>query len=591
MPSVQTRLDAVTRPSSRVARLIHLLSRLIRVPMIAVVTDDRVVYRGVDVSRARSLVGLAALVTVGRTISVINPRTLSRVADNMLVQDGVRFVAGLGAQWSDHRADHRADDRWVALLVLDARLRGPLSQVERALLEEFLPLIVDALETEAGSSSTPRHAAQPVPTHSDSPRSDPPIQLAEAPGVVFEGLRLNGSTLEGRFRLVESKPASDGAVLDGAALLDRADLSLLEVDANGMITGFLGRPMVAFGLDSDAVVGRSVFEVCAEWPGLTLGVNRALEGQTVTSVLRSDPRLGLRIVPVRDANGGDAVIGALVVLQPVQDDQNSRDPIRNGVDNTVQHGVNRHGVSALEIPPRHALMTGDGSYADRLRAALANADAALEEAQLDAVNHERLRIARELHDGLGKDLFGLALLLESVAERQHGRAIQAELLGYAQAARRLGNEGRALLQTFRQDAPSGLVVHLRALASGLEQSGPVRVQFALPESLPELNPHALHELSRVIEEAFENIHRHAQARHAWVGVHLNDTQLDLSIEDDGRGLPDIMPAGRFGLVGMRERVELLGGSLRVGRGAHGGVRLDVRLPLAGLLEVPDVAEF
>jgi signal transduction histidine kinase len=316
---------------------------------------------------------------------------------------------------------------------------------------------------------------------------------------------------------------------------------------------------------------------------LTLGVNRALEGQTVTSVLRSDPRLGLRIVPVRD---GDVVIGAVVVLQPLQDDQISRDPVQYGVINTVLDGAD-----SPQIPSRHALMTGDGSYVDRLRAALANADAALEEAQLDAVNHERLRIARELHDGLGKDVFGLALLLESVAERQHGRAIQAELLGYAEAARRLGNEGRALLQTFRQDATSGLVVRLRALASSLEQSGPVRVQFALPESLPELNPHALHELTRVIEEAFENIHRHAQARHAWVGVRLNDTQLELSIEDNGRGLPDSMPAGRFGLVGMRERVELLGGHVRVSRGVHGGVRLDVRLPLAGLLEVPDVAGF
>jgi signal transduction histidine kinase len=564
-----------------VARLIHLLSRLIRMPMIAVVTDDRVVYRGLDVSRARSLMGLASLMAVGRTISVINPRALSRVAHNPLVLDGVRFVAGLASHrsdyQSDHRSDHWADDRRVALLVMDVRLRGPLSQVERALLEEFLPLIVSALETEQGNTSTPRHAAQPVPIHSDS-SPDPSVQLAEAPGIVLEGLRLQGSRLEGRFRLVESKPASDGA-----ALLERADMSLFEVDANGIITGFLGRPRSVFGLESDAVVGRSVFEVCAEWPGLTLGVNRALEGQTVTSVLRSDPRLSLRVVPVRD---GDVVTGAVAVLQPPQDDQISRDPMRYGVINTVSDGA-----GSPRIPFRHALITGDGSYVDRLRAALANADAALEEAQLDAVNHERLRIARELHDGLGKDVFGLALLLESVAERQHGRAIQAELLGYAEAARRLGNEGRALLQTFRQDATSGLVVRLRALASSLEHSGPVRVQFALPESLPELNPHALHELTRVIEEAFENIHRHAQARHAWVGVRLNDAQLEVSIEDDGRGLPDNMPAGRFGLVGMRERVELLGGHVRVGRGEYGGVRLDVRLPLAGLLEVPDVAEF
>jgi signal transduction histidine kinase len=206
-----------------------------------------------------------------------------------------------------------------------------------------------------------------------------------------------------------------------------------------------------------------------------------------------------------------------------------------------------------------------------------NADAALEDARRQAINDERLRIAREMHDGFGKELFGLALLLESVAETQKGRAVQNELLGYAQSARRLGNDGRALLRTFRESVPLEFVPELRTIIAPFLTD--LNVHCDLPEDLPEVNQAITQELGRVLEEALENIKRHAQTRNAWVMVKLQDDHLILRIDDDGRGMTDQQRPGRYGLIGMRERVAVLNGSLKIESNSRMGTRIEAHIPL------------
>ncbi len=205
------------------------------------------------------------------------------------------------------------------------------------------------------------------------------------------------------------------------------------------------------------------------------------------------------------------------------------------------------------------------------------ADATLEDARREAINDERLRIAREMHDGFGKELFGLALLLESVAETQKGRAVQHELLGYAQAARRLGNDGRALLRTFRESVALEFVPALRATIAPF--STDLNVHCDLPEDLPELNQTITQELGRVLEEALENIKRHAHTRNAWVMVKIQDANLILRIDDDGRGMTDQPHPGRYGLIGMRERVAVLGGHLMIEPNSRKGTRIEAHVPL------------
>jgi signal transduction histidine kinase len=83
---------------------------------------------------------------------------------------------------------------------------------------------------------------------------------------------------------------------------------------------------------------------------------------------------------------------------------------------------------------------------------------------------------------------------------------------------------------------------------------------------------------RIVQEALTNVVKHAGAAHARVGVRYSRHALELCVEDDGHGLSTADGNGR-GLVGIRERVDLYGGTLQTGPGPQGGFRVAARLPL------------
>jgi two-component system NarL family sensor kinase len=88
-------------------------------------------------------------------------------------------------------------------------------------------------------------------------------------------------------------------------------------------------------------------------------------------------------------------------------------------------------------------------------------------------------------------------------------------------------------------------------------------------------------LYRIAQEALSNIQQHAEADRAYVSLRITLAGARLVIEDDGRGFdPSTIPAGRFGLVGMNERVRLLGGRLSIESEIGQGTRLEVVVPLA-----------
>jgi signal transduction histidine kinase len=90
-------------------------------------------------------------------------------------------------------------------------------------------------------------------------------------------------------------------------------------------------------------------------------------------------------------------------------------------------------------------------------------------------------------------------------------------------------------------------------------------------------------LYRVCQEALTNVARHARARRVTVRLVATPESVQLSIQDDGRGFDASHIAdGRHGIVGMRERVEMLGGSLEMKSDPGEGTRVEVRVPLEGL---------
>ena len=189
--------------------------------------------------------------------------------------------------------------------------------------------------------------------------------------------------------------------------------------------------------------------------------------------------------------------------------------------------------------------------------------------------HERERIMRDLHDGLGGRLVSALGRVEAPGVRDPQTAA---VLRDALAEMRLVIDS---LDPSLSDLPS-LLAHVRErLEPALESAG-IRLRWAV-EDVPDtfaLGPDALLDVVRLVQEAITNVVKHAGATTATVSVRSvpsgDAPQLEVCVEDDGGGLPDPTPAGR-GLGNMRARADALGGTLALERTAP-GTRVRLRLP-------------
>jgi len=207
------------------------------------------------------------------------------------------------------------------------------------------------------------------------------------------------------------------------------------------------------------------------------------------------------------------------------------------------------------------------------------------QALLTAQEEERGRIARDLHDQIGQSLTAILMALDRQLERPDPAAVDArDELG------RLRGLTAVTLADVRRIAldlrPSvldelGLAAALRRFARELHErfAIPVTVLAEVPERLP---PQVETVLYRVAQEALTNVVRHARATEASIVVTVSRGAVQLVVEDDGVGFDpeSLAPAERIGLIGMRERLELLGGSLRLESVPGGGCSVHGRLPLA-----------
>ena len=197
---------------------------------------------------------------------------------------------------------------------------------------------------------------------------------------------------------------------------------------------------------------------------------------------------------------------------------------------------------------------------------------------LAAVTRERVRVARELHDAVAHNVSVIAIQAggaEGLVDRDPGRTADVVALIATVAEEALAELGR-LTGTQAQPAPSlSRVDDLagRARAAGLAVTLEVDGR---PSTLPAGVDLAAF---RIVQEALANSGKHARAGHAWVTVRYAPRAIELEIADDGRGPGDDTPTGGHGLIGMRERVALYGGSIEIGARAPSGYRVKARLPL------------
>ena len=223
-----------------------------------------------------------------------------------------------------------------------------------------------------------------------------------------------------------------------------------------------------------------------------------------------------------------------------------------------------------------------GEHVEQFHRGLHASVAALTTAQ----EAERGRLARELHDdtiqrlvafGHGIDRVQRALERDPALARERLGQLRGDVTAMVQAL-------RALIGDLRPPALDelGLLPAVEFLLRRTSAEEP-EVQIIVEGNVRRLDPQSELAVFRIVQEAWTNIRKHAQAHHARITFAYTRNALVVTIEDDGRGLetPDSGRAG-WGLIGMRERAALVGGTLIVDSQPGQGTTVEVRMPYLGV---------
>jgi len=205
---------------------------------------------------------------------------------------------------------------------------------------------------------------------------------------------------------------------------------------------------------------------------------------------------------------------------------------------------------------------------------------------ITAQEDERRRIARELHDEAGQALTALILNLE-MAEQAAERTDPAQLRRLRGIAEDTLAELRRLIYDLRPTILDDLGLAAAVRWYVKESVEPQGLDVAMTiDGTDERLPHHLETaVFRIVQEALTNILKHAQARRAEIAIHLGPSDVRVRITDDGRGF-DLAAVttrrdGGLGVIGMRERAELLGGRLQVTSGPQ-GTRVEAVIPTGAM---------
>lgn len=207
---------------------------------------------------------------------------------------------------------------------------------------------------------------------------------------------------------------------------------------------------------------------------------------------------------------------------------------------------------------------------------------------IGAQEEERKRLARELHDEYGQTLTGLILSIESLEDMipPEQLGLKEKLTNTRSLAVRTLEDMRRLILGLRPSVLDdlGLVAAIRAYAQDRLQASEVSVHLETSGIQRRLSPSVETALFRIFQEAVHNIARHAEARNAKIWLEVKDNKVVITVEDDGKGfdVDAIFKSSKvqsLGLLGIRERVELLGGTFNIKSEVGRGTCLTVEIPL------------
>ena len=209
-----------------------------------------------------------------------------------------------------------------------------------------------------------------------------------------------------------------------------------------------------------------------------------------------------------------------------------------------------------------------------------------ERAQL--LGRERERIAGALHDRIEQEIFTIGVRLNALLEQETlGHGVAEHLRDLRQLSIKASEEIRRAIFALSglEDEGSDLTNHVRSLLSELERSSPIRAHLAV-SGTPGPAAESVHDVVRtILDEALTNVERHAEARMVLVSLRYEQERLDLVVQDDGVGAPELLLSTfqdshlHFGLRHIRRVVIDSGGSFEVSNGEEAGLVVRVSFPL------------
>jgi two-component system, NarL family, sensor histidine kinase UhpB len=215
----------------------------------------------------------------------------------------------------------------------------------------------------------------------------------------------------------------------------------------------------------------------------------------------------------------------------------------------------------------------------------------LEREIIEIANREQQRIGSDLHDGLGQELTGIALMLKGVVAqlRKEGSAAYRDVEEVIGLVNNAIDSTRTLARGLSPvgSGRGGLGAAILALAARVHERSGVRMLPQLDLAvLLRLSETAAAHVYRIVQEALTNVVRHSGAREVVIRIKASDGELHLRVSDDGRGFEPSSAdgAGGMGLKIMRYRAQMLGGDLVIEKNGGGGTSVSCSCPLDVIVE-------
>ncbi len=204
---------------------------------------------------------------------------------------------------------------------------------------------------------------------------------------------------------------------------------------------------------------------------------------------------------------------------------------------------------------------------------------------IKAQEEERRRVSREIHDGPAQAMANIvfrAEVCERLMESDVARA-KLELGDLREQVRIALKETRKIIFDLRPMTLDdlGLVPTIRKVLETIKERSAVFSEVKVLGNEKRLEPHIEIGLFRIIQEALSNVEKHAKASNIWVRIDFRPSVVSAVVEDDGKGFDTVESVGNesFGLMGMRERINLLRGELTIKSEVGKGTRVFVTVPL------------